>query len=132
VTSRVKHDPNVVLRLDFGWSRPAADGPLGCVCQVLDLDVQVLRSGMALMLRRPLRSLPVLLELKVESEVGRSNPGPSLHRAARARAVLECGDPTVEKLRVELRDIPWSRGSDGDGRQPTSGLRCSAMKSSQP
>jgi hypothetical protein len=38
VTSRVKHDPNVVLRLDFGWSRPAADGLLGCVCQVLDPD----------------------------------------------------------------------------------------------
>jgi len=117
VTSRVEHDPNGFLRLNLGRARTARDGPLDCVDQFVDPDVKVLRCDLALRLGGPTRSLPLLLELEIQSEVGSLHLSPTrILRFAWTRRI-GCGDRCMQEVRVELRELARSRSPERDGRQ---------------
>lgn len=117
VTSRVEHDPNGFLRLNLGRARTARDGPLDCVDQFVDPDVKVLRCDLALRLGGPTRSLPLLLELEIQSEVGSLHLSPTrILRFAWTRRI-GCGDRCIQEVRVELRELARSRSPERDGRQ---------------
>ncbi len=117
VTSRVEHDPNGFLRLNLGRARTARDGPLDCVDQFVDPDVKVLRCDLALRLGGPKRSLPLLLELEIQSEVGSLHLSPTrIRRFAWTRRIGR-GDRCMQEVRVELRELARSRSPERDGRQ---------------
>jgi hypothetical protein len=114
MSRRVEHDSNVVLWLEVRDPRAAGCRPLDGESQVIHLNVEVLRGGLAVGFGGPGRNAPVLLKLEVERKVRGPDLGPSgllwLPWAGR----IERGDLSAEKSGIELGELAGSRRHHSD------------------